>query len=292
MRSIMHKWQGHTSDTAGLVKDRPPTVPGTLPSFARPLGLDFIITDEGQVILIELQHGFGRRGLLELFPQAHRRYRQIYWQLRRELGQNTILLDGLRRYCGNKIQTYKLLADYQPSSFIYRGPTPELEHWLTTRQSDFVLAKPPRGSCGKGILVFRRLDLLDPVQTRTLTVPMLLQEFVRSRSHLDDQGRGHVGCIRHIALMSSDGGQLNFLHLPSYWRVSPEYYVHGPDKDALTANISRGAFALPLKEEEGALLRPLAERICLKVVQHILGLPGLTMGQSDRLRQDRRGLSS
>ena len=60
-------------------------VPGTLPPFSKPIGLDFIITPEREVYLVELQHGFGRKGFLHLWPALAKHYRKTHWRLRREL---------------------------------------------------------------------------------------------------------------------------------------------------------------------------------------------------------------
>jgi hypothetical protein len=249
---------------------------GALPSFSKPVGLDFIITPQGKPYLIELQHGFGRRGLLQLFPLASRDYRKTFWHLRRQLGKSPWISEGIRRICGDKIETYKAFARYQPSSLTYWRWSSKVERWLEGLAPDrTILAKPPRGSCGRGILVLSREQLLqwrsEPFQQGVL--PVLLQEFIESRKLVDSKGRPHLGCIRHIVLMHSDSTRLGFIHLPSYWRVAPAPLGAADLDQALTANISRGAYPLEVSPEDTLLLRQLSEAICVELIQRILELP-------------------
>lgn len=252
-----------------------PLVPGELPRFVKSLGLDFIITPEGRVVLVELQHGFGRRGLISLFPGAGRAYRKTYWRLRRELGKSFEIVDGMRDVCADKINTYKVFARYQPPSLAFHRYTPKVEAWLRGLQSDYLLAKPPMGSCGKGILVLDRREFIARRGEVELGSARLLQQYVESK-HLPGQGGGeHIGCIRHIMLVCSDGDALFFHHTPSYWRVSPSPFAWGVDKEALTANISRGAFPLAVSAEDRGPVQALAEKISAELVEHILGLQNL-----------------
>ncbi len=244
-----------------------------LPSFARPLGVDVIIDDGGRSHLIELQHGFGRRGLIELFPAENRLYRKTYWRLRRELGSSPRITEGMRRICGDKTRTLALLAHHQPPSFVFRGDWPALAAWLRSLESDLVLAKPPRGSCGVGILVFDRRELLAAGAPPALGDAILLQAFVRSRLLAGSDGAHHVGCIRHVVLLSSEGERLHVLHLPSYWRVSPAPFAPRAEKDALTANISRGAFPLPVAPADELRVARLAEGVTRELVAAIVGCP-------------------
>jgi hypothetical protein len=263
--------------------EREPT--GILPSFSKAMGLDFIVTPEGKVVLIELQHGFGRRGLVELFPHTHRKYRQNYWSLRRQFGKSFLIIDGLRKICSDKIRTYKLLAPYQPSSFVYRKWNARVENWLDSLRSDFILAKPSQGSCGKGIRVFGRHDFRRSQGKIALGQARLLQEYIESRPLVDSQGKTHVGCIRHIVLLYSEGPTLSFLHLPSYWRVSPVPFVEKPDYEACTANISRGAYPVAVDLQDQLHIRQLAELICHRLIQTIVQLPQLDAGCSDFIPQ-------
>lgn len=250
---------------------------GNLPSFSKPVGLDFIITPGGEAYLIELQHGFGRRGLLELFPLASRDYRKTFWHLRRQLGKSPWIAEGIRRICGDKIETYKAFAPYQPSSLVYWRWSSKVERWLEGLPNGIVLAKPPRGSCGKGIIVLSREQLLQwksNVQLKIL--PVLLQEYIESRELMDPTGRPHLGCIRHIVLMRSDSTRLGFIHLPSYWRVAPApYEPKDLDQEALTANISRGAYPQEVSLRDTLLVRQLSEAICTELIRRILDLPVL-----------------
>jgi hypothetical protein len=253
---------------------------GNLPSFSKPVGLDFVITPEGEAYLIELQHGFGRRGLLQLFPLASRDYRKTFWRLRRELGKSPWIAEGIRRICGDKIETYKVFAPYQPASLVYWRWSPKVERWLESLAPDaIVLAKPPRGSCGRGIVVLNREQLLQwRSEVQLKLVPVLLQEYIESRMLVDSKGQPHLGCIRHIVLMRSDSTRLSFIHLPSYWRVAPEPFVspsegHPPDQEALTANISRGAYPQKVSQQDARLVQRLSETICAELIQRILDLP-------------------
>lgn len=260
-----------------------------LPRFSKALGVDLIITPEGVPVLVELQHGFGRRGLLKLFPAANRTYRRRFRSLLREHGTCFEIQAGLRFLCSDKIRTYKHFARYQPPSLPFHGWDESVERWLETLEAEVVLAKPPTGSCGKGIRVYRRSELLTSGAARRLTSPTLLQALAECRPLLDDQQRPHVGCIRHIVVMVSDGAQLSFLHLPSYWRVSPvprSVVSAPPDRDELTANISRGAFPLAVGDDEEVTVRKMTEEICAEVISVITGTSGCPLGASVAIEDD------
>ena len=253
-----------------------PHVEGILPGFSKPMGLDFIITEQGRIYLVELQHGFGRKGFLHLWPALAKHYRKTHWRLRRELGKCWDVSEGLRRICHDKIQTYKRFPDIQPRSFVYRRWGPKVEAWLRELECEFILAKPPLGSCGKGILSLNRLAFLKSAGSVELGRANLLQEYIESRLLPGSDGSGgHVGCIRHIMILMSDGEDLTFTHLPPYWRVAPHALVRDADSGTLTANISRGATSLPVSEADAALVRPMAEQICATMIREILDLPDL-----------------
>ena len=251
--------------------------PGSLPSFFKPIGLDFIITPTGGVVLVELNHGFGRRGLMALYPEVSRHYRKSYWQLRRDHGKSMEIIEGVRDICHNKINTYKLLSRFQPSSLVYRAWSPKVERWLDGLQSDRILAKPPLGCCGKGIMIFDRQEFRQAAGAVALGTSILLQEYVESKPLMGEDGQQHIGCIRHIMMITSDGQQLRYVHLPSYWRVSPTPLDQN-DEQALIANISRGAYPMPVEPQDAILLRPQAEQICTVIVEQILGLQDTPVG--------------
>ena len=253
--------------------------PGSLPSFFKPIGLDFIVTPKGRVVLVELNHGFGRRGLMALYPEVSREYRRSYWQLRRDHGKSMEIIEGVREICSDKSKTYKLLWRFQPSSLVYRVWNSKVERWLDSLESDYILAKPFRGCCGEGILVLDRREFRRAAGTVALGHANLLQEYVESRMLPGEDGQQHIGCIRHIMMIVSDGQSLRFTHMPSYWRVSPTPFADHADKDALTANISRGASALAVDEADAVKVRAQADEICTIMVQQILGLEGIPVGQ-------------
>ena len=253
---------------------------GTLPSFFKPIGLDFIVTPSGRVVLVELNHGFGRRGLISLYPEISVQYRRAYWHLRRVHGKSMEVIEGVREICSNKYTTYQLLSRFQPPSLVFRGWTPRVARWLDGLESDYILAKPFRGCCGDGILVFDRREFIRACGEVELGRANLLQEYVTSRLLPGSDGQLHIGCIRHIMMMISDGETLRFSHMPSYWRVSPTPYVDRADMEALTANISRGAEPLAVDEEDAVKVRAQADEVCAALVGHILGIEGVALGPS------------
>ena len=97
-----------------------------LPSFVKPLGLDLIVRPGGEVVLIELQHHFGRSGLLHLYPAASAPYRKKVRHLRRRFGTAPELNFRLQKICASKIATYRALARHQPSSLIYQRWKPSV----------------------------------------------------------------------------------------------------------------------------------------------------------------------
>ena len=260
--------------------------PGSLPSFFKPIGLDFIVTPKGRVVLVELNHGFGRRGLMALYPEVSRHYRKSYWQLRRDHGKSMEIIEGVREICSNKYSTYQLLSRFQPASLVFRVWNPKVERWLESLESDYILAKPFRGCCGEGILVLDRREFIRARGEVELGHANLLQEYVESRMLPGDDGQPHIGCIRHIMMIISDGQQLRFVHMPSYWRVSPAPFSDQDHKEGMTANLSRGATPLAVTEEDAVKVRAQADQVCTQLVEHILGIEGIPVGRSKVLQRD------
>lgn len=255
-----------------------PRLRGTLPSFSRPIGLDVIITSEGRALLVEAQCGFGRRGLLNLFPAANRAYRKTYWALRRELGKSPWVSEELRELCNDKLATYRVVGHHQPPSLPYRRYGAGVRRWLEAQDCERVLLKPARGCCGNGIEVLDRQQILRDDQLPPAAMgDMLLQAFVGSRPLAVD-GRPHLGCIRHIVILSSDGRGLDVVHLPSYWRVAPRPLTPAPEREALTANISRGATPLAVAPADRQRVHRLAEQVCHELLCHVTGLSAIPRG--------------
>lgn len=251
---------------------------GPWPAFAKSIGMDFIITQDNEIFLIEIQHGFGRRGLRRLFGPAAQRYRRIYRQLLRRYEGSTKLLACLRPLSNDKINTYRALSHFQPSSCPYYRWTPKVAAWLDRVPSELVVAKPPTGTCGRGIVVLPRDEFRRDHEAFRLDRPMLLQEFVESRKLEDREGLAHVGCIRHIMILHCDSRAFGLIHFPSYWRVSPSPYIGLEQEEGLTANISRGAYPEPLAAEEVRPVRRMAEQVALAAIQKVLDLPSLELG--------------
>jgi hypothetical protein len=182
-------------------------------------------------------------------------------KLRGQYGTSPTLFNSLRRICSSKILTYRALSRFQPSSFVYSRWNRAAESWLKELASDYLLFKPPRGSCGRGILVLRREEFPRQIRSFTLTSSVLLQEYTESRKLFDESGRPHMGCIRHIVHVYSDSESMNFLHLPSYWRVAAVPFEHHPPRGAFTANISTGAYPLAVEGLEAQAVRNASEEI-------------------------------
>jgi hypothetical protein len=107
---------------------------------------------------------------------------------------------------------------------------------------------------------------------------MLLQAFVASRPLEGPDGEAHLGCIRHIVLVHSDGARLGVLHTRPYWRVSPAPWTGAPDREAFTANISRGAFPLPVAPADVQSVRKLTGMVVRRLVGAICNLTDVPMG--------------
>ena len=219
-----------------------------LPRFAKSLGLDLIVREDGEVLLIELQNHFGRSGLMQLHPAVSRRHRRCSRMLRMRYGTDPDLYRRFGAVCSNKVETYRRLSRFQPPSRACHRWTPAAARWASGLSSRHVIIKPPRGSCGRGIRVVPRNRLGAGDFPSSLPGPLLLQEYAESRRLAGRDGAVHVGCVRHILHFYSDGEKIGFIHLPSYWRVAPEPWTEDPVREAFTANISRGAFPLPVEE--------------------------------------------
>lgn len=255
-------------------------------SFAKTLGLDLIIPPGGGTILIELQSHFGRSGLIRLHPAVSGVHREVGRRLRRRYGRAAAIYEKVRKICASKIETYRQLARYQPASLVYQGWTPAVSRWIGEVQSDFILVKPPRGSCGRGIAIIPRAGFDRRSVPPPLTGPLLLQEYVPSKALRSDRGELHMGCIRHIIHFYRNGRCLGFVHLPPYWRVAPEPFTGQPRREELTANISRGAFPSQVAETDCGSVRLVTERIVLDLVRSILPAAETVPGPSACVTED------
>lgn len=263
-----------------------------LPTFAKSIGLDLIVRPGGEVVLIELQSHFGRTGLLTLFQTAGKRHRETTRRLRNSYGTSPDLFKSLRRICSSKILTWRHLGRFQPSSYVYSRLGRGTLSWLEGLQGEYVLFKPPRGSCGRGILVFRREELPGRMDSITLTSSVLLQEYAESRHLLDDAGRPHMGCIRHIVHVFGDASSIGFVHLPSYWRVAAAPFEGSPPRGAFTANISTGAYPLPVEGAEAQSVRDTSEEILRELMEPLLAATPLAVRSSEYLSAEGEYLSS
>jgi len=253
----------------------------SLPTFAKSIGLDLIVRPGGEVVLIELQSHFGRSGLLTLFQSAGKRHRQTTRRLRNSYGTSQDLFKSLRRICSSKILTWRHLNRFQPSSYVYSRWSEGARSWLEGLQGEYVLFKPPRGSCGRGILVFRKEELPGRMNSVLLTSSVLLQEYIESRHLLDDAGRPHMGCIRHIVHVFGDASAIGFVHLPSYWRVAAAPFEGRPPREAFTANISTGAYPLPVEGAEAQSVRDTSEEILRELLEPLLAAKSLAVRSSE-----------
>lgn len=272
---MLQRWPGAARFSRQPVRPVLDLEEGRLPTFVRPVGLDVIITPEGRAVLIELQHGFGRRGLVELYPEADRWYRRRLRAMKRDRGPCLAFATGLRFVCHDKVNTYRRFGAYQAPSFVYLRPSAEAARWAEGLSAELVLAKPPRGSNGRGIRVYERADVVARALAGRLPRPSLLQAFVPCKPLLDAEGLPHVGCIRHVVVIDSDGVRLSLIHMPSYWRVAPLPLAPRsgrPNRPALTANIARGAYPVRLDADEAARVHDLAGRVVPELVAIILGL--------------------
>ena len=254
-----------------------------LPLFAKTLGLDLIIKADGGVVLIELQNHFGRSGLMRLHPGVSRRHRECSRKLRERYGRYPALYRKFGAVCSNKIETYRRLSRYQPSSRPCHRWTPSAARWASGLSSTHVIIKPARGSCGRGIRVVPRHSLGPDDFPPSLPGPLLLQEYTESKRLAGRKGASHVGCIRHILHFFSDGRKIGFIHLPPYWRVAPEPFTDSPVREAFTANISRGAFPLPVDSDDGQAVRSRAEDVVLDLTGALLSAGRLACASSARI---------
>lgn len=254
--------------------------------FVKQLGLDFIITPRDEILLIELQSGFGRMGPRLLFPVMWNRYRSFFRQCAAPCEPNPAFLNRIKRICRDKVKTFRHFKDVQPRSFHFRDwNSSALHRWIQACTSPYILAKPPMGSCGEGIVLLTKEQLQQDRASLDLGTARLLQEYVFSKSFAvdgDPHGR-RIGCIRHIIMMQYDGEQLNIMHLPSYWRVAPAPFSEHIDETSLTANMSRGATAVQATDSDTALIRRASRRIAQRLVALSLQRDVIALGRESTM---------
>lgn len=257
-------------------------------SFVKKLALDYIITENNDIYLIELQNGFGKFGLLELFPDEWRKYRKLLRYSVRKNPPEPEFLRKFKKICRSKIETYRLFKDFQPRSYILRSwNRDKIQLWLNSLKSKFVLAKPPTGSCGMGIHLFDKDEVLDNEKILNSGESHILQEYIFSKNLNLDQGcESRAGCIRHVILLKYDGLRMKVLHLPSYWRVAPMAYSFRISRESLTANISRGAIPVPVNENDYQLVMESANKVACALSSFALGNLEILMGASNVLGLD------
>lgn len=230
-----------------------------IPRFFVPLGFDFIIKDNGRVVLIELQFPFGTAGMQKLVSEMKNHFLPGYWPLRLTRKMNPEIGRTIHDIAWNKYKTYKLFKDIQPETILI-GKEP-----LENIRSDIVLVKPLCLSRGREVLPLLKESFLN--QAHKLN-GKIAQEFVKSAEIVP----GRIGCLRHILGIYSSGFELNVLHIPPYWRIAPAEFVGSPNVDSIVANLYKGADCHPVEEPHLETIEKTSNTICKRLLLAVANL--------------------
>lgn len=215
--------------------------------FHVPISLDIIITPNRDKHLIELNQIFGKIGLHQIVKHFHKTYFRLGFELRRKYNsskfnpKSTAVLNITR----DKRITYKHLHEYQPETIVYSNKRDAL-NWAKNKK--IIVAKPPCGSCSRGVVVLRS-EKLENFLSDKAPNSILLQDFVESKKQ-EMGGEEYVGCIRHVAIACSfDFHNLDIFHFPSYWRLANYPFNHGKQQSFI-ASVTNGSKVVPLSDED------------------------------------------
>lgn len=257
--------------------------PPPFPKFAKQFGLDFILTSDDRVILVEMQSGFGRIGPKTLFPELWNRYRHWYHSCHRESEPHEVFFARVKKICRNKLITWRQFSSLQPRTHFFDGWNDGFRTFVETLDCEFLIFKPVVGSCGHGIKIWRRDEVLQAWGALNVGKARLVQEYVFSKPIvMDSEGLDkRVGCIRHIIAVRCDGHELHVMHLPSYWRVAPVSLMHGKNRESLTANVSRDATPMLVNDDDRERLKPPAVLVVQKLVALAWKTDLIPLGQQE-----------
>lgn len=143
-------------------------------------------------------------------------------------GTNVVNAPAFDDICSRKEYTQDILVDVMPRAILVSSEE-ELQNRINEIPSDFVVAKPPHGALGRGVVIGPRKTIL----AHAHEYPLLLQEFI-------DTSEGIPGIMvgTHDSRLVIVGGEFSYC----------EYKT--PKKGSLVSNVSLGGSYFPIPQDK------------------------------------------
>lgn len=179
----------------------------------------------------------------------------------RQYGEIADTLIGIEKILEDKRKADKLFEgqrDIKPESYEYTEEG--YQRMMAENDPQFVVIKASDGARGEYLEI---IDANTPQEERPQYSSWLVAEpFVPSKPIRSSQdGQDHDGCMRYVVVAEeTKDGDVQIYHFGGYWRLSPNPLSDQLDIDAMRANLSQGALAERVSDEDLALVRETVNR--------------------------------
>ena len=201
---------------------------------------------------------FGEDDPYAIIPTLSRSIRKLtvhpIWEI--QYGDIAKTLICIEKILEDKLRTDKLFdddcRDIKPKSYEYTEE--EYQKLLENEQLKHVVLKPSNGARGEGL---RIIEASTPQKERPADFNDIAEPFVPSKPIKSSQdGQYHDGCMRYILFVEENkNGKISIHHFGGYWRLAPEPLSEEGKIDAMRANLSQGALAEKVSDEDLEFVR-------------------------------------
>jgi len=191
------------------------------------------------------------------------------WEM--QYGEIADTLIGIEKILEDKRRTDKLFKGQRgikPESYEYTEEG--YQRMMTEHNPQFVVIKPYDGARGENLEI---IDANTPQEERPQYSSLLVAEpFIPSKPIKSFQdGQDHDGCMRYVIVAEeTKNGDVQIYHFGGYWRLSPNPLSDELDIDAMRANLSQGALAEKVSDEDLALVRETVNREIPKFYKNLV----------------------
>jgi hypothetical protein len=195
----------------------------------------------------------------------------VHYGWERQYGEIADTLIGIEKILEDKRRADKLFEgqrDVKPESYEYTEEG--YKRMMEEHDTQFVVIKPSDGARGEHLEI---IDANTPAEERPqYSFGLVAEPFIPSKPIRSSQdGQDHDGCMRYVVVAEeTKDGDIQIYHFGGYWRLSPNPLSDGLDIDAMRANLSQGALAEKVSDEDLALVRETVNRELPKFYRNLV----------------------
>ena len=195
----------------------------------------------------------------------------VHYGWERQFGEIADTLIGIEKILEDKRRTDRLFEDQRdikPVSYEYTEEG--YQRMMAEHNPQFVVIKPSNGARGEYLEI---IDANTPPEERPqYSFGFIAEPFIPSKPIKSSQdGKDHDGCMRYVVVAEeTKDGDIQIYHFGGYWRLSPNSLTDGLDIDAMRANLSQGALAEKVSDEDLALVRETVNREVPKFYRNLV----------------------